>query len=396
MTAEKAPAWLTTYRLPIVLFFALAAWAVLAWLQPVIDYEANPLFDGNQYAKRYAQMAGEASVARPDFPFHSRVLVPFLAALIPADMLVSFALLNLLFVVLGVLVLDKLWASLEIPPVMIFVAHGWWLLHWSGALKLNLFDPITVDLPIYALQGLLIWFVVRKDGKHLLWLAPIATAQKESFIAFLLLFLLLSLFYQWRGWEGALSWKWLAGALVLALLTKYAINYFSPALEEGGSSLRTLLYHGKVTLQNPFDLLRWLAAILSASGAFLLLAGEAWHALKKRDYLLDMLLLGTLCYWAFGILAGRDMLRIIFLGMPFWLTLFLLLMRKQPVQTILLALILSVPFMKLRGLIPDPSLEPIAWSSWYPSRAEPAMVLAWIGYFVLCGLVLRFREKWMG
>lgn len=395
MPTEKPSAWLHAYRLPLVLGLALAAWFLMAWLQPVIDYAANPLFDGNQYARLYTSFEGGEAQA-PDFPFHSRVLVPWLASMIPADMLLSFGLLNLCFVLLGIVVLDRLWQAMELPAVLIYIAHGWWLLHWSGALKINLFDPITVDLPIYALQGLLLLFLLRKQGWHLLWLAPLATTQKESFIALLLIALLLSVYYQVRGLEGALSWKWIAGALVLALCGKYAINYFFPPLEEGGSSLRTLLYHAKITLQNPFDLLRWLAAIVSAGGAFLILSAERWQLFKERDYLRDFLLLGTLCYWAFGILAGRDMLRIIFLGMPFWLTLCLWLMRKQPVQTVLLSLILSVPFMKLRGFLPDPSLEPRAWADWYPSRATPIMIGAWLAYFAICGLVLRFREKWLG
>lgn len=383
------------YRVLLLSLIAIGLWLLYQHLQPVIDYAANPLFDGNQYLQLYRQFNGQEAEA-PLFPFHSRILVPWLASLLPlADPVLAFGLVNLCFIVLGIWALDQLWRHLQLPGWLIWMGFAWWLLHWSGAIRINTFDPLTVDLPIYALQGLLLLFIFKRQPWHLLWLAPLATAQKESFIALLFLCLLLSLLYHFRGMPQPADWRYLGAALVLALLTKEMINTLIPYAGESGSSLRTLGYHAKLTWQNPFDLLRWLAALVSAGGAFLLLATERRDQLMRRDFEPDLLLLLTLCYWGFGLLAGRDMLRIIFLGLPFYLTWLFYLLRDMPLKVLLLAGVLSFPFLKIREAIPDPAIRAEAWAQWYPSRATPDLILMWLGFALICWLCLRYRSRWL-
>ena len=381
------------WRLPLLLCMGCLLWLLGYYLQPGVDYAANPLFDGNQYLNIYHWAQGNSPNPEISFPFHSRVLVPLLAALVPvAEPALAFGLINLLFTLLALWLMERLWQKLEVPGLYRWLAHAWFLLHWSGAIKLHAFDPITVDLPIYFFQGLLVYIIWQRKWLHLLWLAPLATLQKESFIALLILLMGLLVFYHWRGMLRDRGWLWVALALLLAIGSKWLANALLPPAEAGPSSIRTILFHAKMTLQNPFDIVRWFTAIITAGGGFLALAGKSWRRLRERSLLIDALLLLTLCYWAFGILAGRDMLRIIFLGFPFQFTLYLLLIKDQPPRLIIMAALFSLPFFRLRGLLPEPSTETAAWQSWYPSMAESTLVWVWLAYGIIIGLALWWQR----
>jgi hypothetical protein len=371
----------------LVLITGLAL-SFYAHYQPVASYELELQLDGNQYRKMYDCFTGQTHSYQVSFPFHARIFVPWLAAqLFPGNALQAFKNVNLIFSFLAVLSLFWLWSRLCIPLHLMRAGFFWLLFHWTGLIRLNLFDPITVDLPLYFFQTLFLIFLLQRHWKHLLWLGPLATVQKESFPALLLVLLLYGYAYN---------------------LAKGMVNYYFPPQETGRSAVITILYHAREILRDPFLLIRWLVALFTAYGGILWLAvWQGWTGLVQQpyrqsgarvdlltrklfadDFFLPLLLLFSLVYFGLGLLAGGDFTRILFLGFPIVMTLILLSVRNYPTWLVYLAWLLSLPLMRLEAIIPDIGKEPARFAEWYPEFAPVQRVLIWLAYLLVAGGLL--------
>jgi len=101
----------------------------------------------------------------------------------------------------------------------------------------------------------------------------------------------------------------------------------------------------------------------------------------------------SILYLLFGILAGGDILRIIFLGFPFIMTAILQSLQKENMHLILISFVLSLPLFKLRSIIPDPVSDWSNFIEWYPEYASVLMVMIWLAYGVICAVVLFFAKR---
>ena len=363
-------------------------------LQPPVDYPQAPLFDGNQYLKIRAFLAGNTESYQVSFPYNGRVLVPFLSLLVPVeDPIAAFEILNLLFTLASLGVIFLLWKDLRLSPLYRFAGFFWLVFHWTGIVRLNLFDPVTVDLPLYLFQALLVLIVLRKKFFWLLGLAPIATAQKESFLVLMMVLSAYGLFYRRELDKKDLTYIGLA--LLLSLLVKVGLSRIFPPLEPDRNSLITIAYHLKLLALDPFRILRWIAAIFVAYGGLLLvsLQGVSWKKFNQEELLLAGF---TAVYFLFGLVAGGDMLRIVFLGFPFVMTLILLRLRDHADNLVIIGLVLSLPLMKLRSVIPDPVNSWEDFAEWYPEYASWQMVLIWLGYGLVVFWVTWGWKRWKG
>jgi hypothetical protein len=393
-------------------------YAFYASTQPIASYALEPRLDGNQYQKMFLYFAGETDAYQVSYPFHARILVPWLAStFFPEEVVEAFKSLNFIFTLLAVFSLSLLWNRLRIPLYLMGGGFCWLLFHWTGLIRLNLFDPITVDVPLYFLQTLFLIFIYNQQWKHLLWLGPLATLQKESFPALLLVLLMYAISYNRYRKGNHFPLVWIGGALLLSFLAKAMVSYFYPPLETGRSALITMLYHAREVIHDPFLLVRWLVATFTAFGGLLFLAGwQIWQdyvqklwdkaqSLSSRlltcmfpdEWYLPLLLLFSLAYFLLGLLAGGDFTRIIFLGFPMVMTLLLLCVRSYPLWLVLLAWLFSWPLMRLEGNIPDIGKTPLLFAEWYPEFAPVRIVLLWLGYAagvaIVLGLVLILHEK---
>ena len=171
-----------------------------------------------------------------EFPFHQRILVPFLAAQINSgDIISDFQWVNLFFTMLVIVVLFYLWRILGFDLKWIWFGFIWLLFHWSGLIRLNAFDPVTVDLPLYTFQGILLIFLFKRKFVHLLWLAPLATIQKESFIGLMVILCLYAWWHNKKTKEEYFEMSFILAATILAISAQSVVNYnFSPAQESKG------------------------------------------------------------------------------------------------------------------------------------------------------------------
>ena len=377
------------YWLYIFLVFTGALFFFYQEQQAPLSYDFAPDFDGNDYRYAYDFFTGQADDYKVPFPFHSRILVPWLAALIGSgDIISDFQWINLLFSLLTVWMLFRLWRQLGLELPHFLVAMGWLLFHWTGMIRLNAFDPITVDLPVYAFQGLFLLVLLNRKYTWLLLLGPVATLQKESFIGLLVLLTAYALYHNRREQDSYFDLRWILGALALSVATLQITHYFFPPIEEGKNSIITLLYHAKQIVEEPLKLLRWVLAVFMAFGPFLI-AGLL-KARERRHYDLhkNLFWLFSGLYLLYGILAGGDMTRIIFLGYPFIMTAILYELRDLSLNRLWFFVLLSLPLTHVWSVIPDPAFEWERWQSWYPEFASPSTLLIMGVYGLVCLVIL--------
>jgi len=358
--------------------------------QDPISYDLASEFDGNDYRNIYEYFAGTQADYQVAFPFHQRILVPVLAALINSgDILFDFQLVNLTFSLLAVWITFMLWRQLGFEIKWFIAGFIWLLFHWTGLIRLNTFDPTTVDVPLYFFQALFIWLILKRKFIHLLWLAPLATAQKESFIALMVVLLLYAWYHNRKSQEGYYDLPLIAASLVLAVVTQSLISSnFSP-IESGKGAFITIGFHAKQAILNPFEIVRWLAAMAMAFGPALFLTFGQYAQSHRYDNKRNLLLIFSLTYLAFGLLAGGDMTRIVYLGFPFIATWIIYELRELNIKKLLTLGLLSLPLMMLYKSIPNPAFEWEMWQSWYPEFAEQGIVLVILAYTLVVALVLN-------
>jgi hypothetical protein len=362
--------------------------------QPALSYEFASQFDGNDYTNSYQYLNGILNDYEVAFPFNGRILVPWLAAQVHSgDIITDFQFVNFLFTLASIIVLFLLWRQLGFDLKWFITGFFWLFFHWTGMIRLNAFDPITVDLPIYLFQGLFLLIILKRKFIWLLILAPLAIAQKESFLALIILLTVYGFWHNRKTKEGYYPMGLIIIALVLSLATKFLINYYFPPIEAGKGALITLAYHAKQVFQDPFEIIRWLVAMFMAFGPILFLAFRKYAQSYRFDNTRNVLLLFSLTYLAFGILAGGDMTRIIFLGFPFIATWVIFELQEITTKQLLLIGLLSLPLMTLYKVIPDPAFEWELWKSWYPEFTSGKTVLMFGFYGIVSWGILIFKPR---
>ena len=354
-------------------------------VQPVGSYHLEQRMDGNQYAKVFYYFKGLNPGYNVKFPFHSRVLVPYLASLTSlSNPIPSFQLFNFIFSVLTIACLIRAWTKLKIPDYLIFIGFFWLAMHWSGIVRLNAFDPITVDVAVYFFQALLLLVVITKKWAHFLWIGPLATLTKEHFPIFFIVIFFYLLFEKdlINKKEPLLI---VFSSFTISILTKVVVNHFFPhAATNDGSAFHTFFKIFYITLNHPTRLIRWLVAVITAYGFFIF--AIAGNYAKK----IDLIFLLSITSLALSFWGGADFTRLAFLGFPFIMTLILQNLEGHTLKSAIVLLILSVPFMGLFWQIPDPAKDWLSFISWYPEYAKPLVVFYWGLYIALVSSLILY------
>ena len=145
----------THYLLLLLIIIAVALFLFYLKLQPQLSHTYSSLFDANKYLKVYNFFKGEKILYEVPFPVNSRILVPWLASWLPfEDPTKCFLIINFIGIILSIITIYLLWTSLGVSQEFIFTGFFWLLVHWVGIIRLNIFDPITVDVYLYLFQNL--------------------------------------------------------------------------------------------------------------------------------------------------------------------------------------------------------------------------------------------------
>lgn len=368
----------------LLLLVTTGLYLLFFYFNEPVDFATCQLCDGRQYLKLYSYFEN-GTISQISFPFYTRLLVPLLASIIASNPTVGFQIVNGVFMVLGVFAIRRLWEYLEIKPSLQWVGLGWLLLHWTGIIRYNHFDYVTVDVPLYFVQAITLLLFFRKSYLWFYLITPLALLQKESFLAILLVFIAAHIFEQRKNWfkEG----KHLLFSLLLGVLIQKLMLAILPEQADQRNSILALLWHANLVYEDPTRLIRWFAAFGSAFGLipFILLwklKVDHWRDQRKL-----VLLALSLMYMAFGLLAGEDMTRILYLGFPFIVTLSLILFQSETKYFIITTVLLSLVSLRLISL-------PIE-NQWGVDYREMSYVYDWALYYGIALLFMIGSRFWI-
>lgn len=378
-----------------VMIISIALFFLYLNIQPHLTYSFSNLFDGSKYIKVYNYFTHITDEYEVIFPINTRILVPYLTSLFPSDDPIrNFNSFNLIFIILSILAIYLLWRNLNIPSGHIMTGFFWLLIHWVGIIRHNVFDPITVDVPLYFFQAILLIIILKRQYLWLIILGPVATIQKESFPALLLIALLVALFEDYKEKRDYKTSIIIGLSLILSIAAKYIVTYYFPPSDPGKNSMIVILFHMKETLVNPFRFVRWIVAVFTAYGPLLILA--FWAGIKSKSltqgnrYIIFL----SLTYLFLSHFAGGDMTRIAFLGFPFIMTWILIKLKDTGGFMFKAAFITGIPLLKIFGTLSDPAVH--GWDkfyNWFPGYANPIIILLWLSYIMLCLVMFRIIDR---
>jgi hypothetical protein len=379
----------------IVLIIGIALFFLYLRIQPHLTYSFSSLFDGSKYIKVYDYFAHYTDEYDVIFPINTRILVPYLTSLFPSeDPINNFNSLNLIFIILSILAIYILWRNLNISSGHIMTGFFWLVIHWVGIIRHNIFDPITVDVPLYFFQAILLIIILKRRYLWLILLGPLATIQKESFLALLAVALLVALYEDYKEKTGYKASIVIGLSLILSIAAKSTVAYYFPSSDPGKNSIIVLFFHLKETLINPFRFIRWIVAIFTAYGPLLILA--LWTGFKSKTltqgnrYIIFL----SLTYLFLSHFAGGDMTRIAFLGFPFIMTWILLKLENKGGFMFKAAFIAGIPLLKILGTLSDPAVH--GWDkfyNWFPGYANPIIIFLWLAYIILSLVMFRIIDR---
>ena len=361
-------------------------------IQPHLNHDFSVLFDANKYLDVYQYFEGKSSTYTVAFPINTRIFVPWLASVMPFhDPIKDFLMVNYLFMIFSVLAIYYLWDRLGLSQAYMLAGFFWLLIHWVGLIRLNIFDPITADVPLFLFQALLILIIIQKKFFWLLILAPLATLQKESFIGLSVTTFITGVYvYSVKKELKRRELVILFFTMLISIATREIVNFYFPPQDPGKNSMLVLLFHARETLLNPFRIVRWLIGLFTAYGPLLILA--IWYKIIHKKILAgnEFLIMLSITYLGFSLLGGGDFARLAFLGSPFIMSWILLSLKNIRGFLFMIAFIMGLPLMRLFRNIPDPSIS--GWDrfyNFYPEFANPVIVILWLGYAILCLIAFR-------
>lgn len=357
--------------------------------QSPLQHSLNPLFDANQYEKAYAYFRGESTDYPVNYPFSVRILVPWLAAQLPFENIIdNFKALNLCFGLAWIPLWFMVAKRIGIDRFKAWAGWFWITFHWVGVLKGNLSDPITVDVPLYCFQLLLVYALWSQRWGLLLLITPLMTIQKESILPLLLALVAFPGISLWRNHQKK-AFFFLVGAFLVSLLSLKLTGHLFPPANTGNNGAVNLFYNTLGLLGHPDLFLHWICSITVAYGGFL------WAFVRQQQlssfYNQKWLAPLTLTYAFFSLFAGGDFTRIAFLGSPF-IMLFLLKELALTRRQWIILLCISLPAMRLGEFLPDGGAAFEKWKTWYPEYAPWKWMVIYALYTVVVAAV---SWKWL-
>ena len=387
LTAKSLP-WLTA------LLLSLGFIMVFYHLQAPVDFRAEPLNDANRYLKIYESFRIGEFPGGLSFPFNNRLLTPLLASTLRrGSPELDFFTVNSIYTVVYVLVLFEMFRRLGAQPIQYAICFLW-ALHWLGPFRGNAADPLNTDAGILMFQALALLFIHRQQHFLLMLVTPFAVLHKEVFVAWMIIYAAVVVMDRIMGAEPIRGFGLAIIAVLLALLTKWLAMYFFPPVELGRGSLITLLFNVRESLIHPVRLWRWLAALFAAFGVLFLplwfLQVRIWSLNRFQVYLFLCITANTV----FGILAGDDHTRILYLGSPFLFAMFAA-DRTISLPVWATAILISLPALGLWSRIPV--RLPVVAAEWQfePDYAGPYTLTAWLLYGTAGAILTVILHVWL-
>lgn len=406
--------------LSLIMTVGALSWGWLS--EPMTTLNGGLGWDGLHYAAIYSHFSGgDYTPIVPQFPYVQRVGLPFLAAHVSLPPREAFFLLHALFWSATILLFAACCRTcFGLTSAAIQFGVLWLQVLWLSIPRGAASYSFTVDsAALFFMQA---WIFLLLCGPRAWLLLPICAFIGVLFKETILLLVLLSyvaLVAVWTTprWKRALPPDLsaarpplllplaLAGlaAMIAKWMASHALPHGGPV---GGSEWQTMMKWLGSRVEDPFQLLRYLAAAFAAYGGFALISAAALGTRRGDERRWTLTLATVLCplYFAVCFVAGSDLTRFAFMAFPFALPVLLTRFDEVLPQLAVLAFILGIPAAHAFTPIPSPlpghlvpmqDLEGVY--SWMMEYAHPAIVGSWMAWWLGCILLLRtvgFSRTW--
>lgn len=297
-----------------------------------------PAMDGAKYLQM-TQSFITGHFVQVEFPFSQRILAPYLASLLSfKDINISFKIINWLAFNVTTIILVMTWQRFAVPLIAMLFGISWLLFNPMG-MQLYYNYVISTDTLGYLFCAVLIAIIFSRRYYYLLLIAPLGTLERESFIAAVAMLFITEMLFLFKH-KKIMPVFVIFIALSLSIYANYLTHHhwFAGA---AGSSIQTLQHFVLLRITDPLSILKWLCAILLAIGGVPALIHKCDLEIFQ-DHRLFALSLISVTYLLFGLLAGTDMTRIIFDGMPYIMTAVFLFAAKNQAFTLSRMMVLYI------------------------------------------------------
>lgn len=360
-------------------------------IQPPNNFSVNEKADANEYLKIYAFFDSQTPWENVRFGIHNRMVVPYLATLVPGeDARFQFFVVNTLFALLSLMAIFYLLDFLEIKRSYIFIVLTFFSLHYVGPFRQNAIGPINVDIPVYLFEVLLVLGFLKKNYLLPILLAPVAVATKELFIAYYLMIFFVAVCCRIFLKNDQISMTKAGLALIVAVATKMILNHYFPSATPSRNSLLVIAFHLREMLHNPQHLWMWSLSIFAVFGGFIfLIVKKNWRfQINNTNHVVIHALAFTSLL--LSIIGGMDYTRLIFIGFPY-IILSVFLLSKPREHDVWVAGFISIALSRFWMLLPviSQDLSPYRW--WMPESSDTIFLFVWtftlmVSYFLFLAL----------
>jgi hypothetical protein len=362
-------------------------------IQPPNNFSVNEKADANEYLKIYAFFDSQTPWENVRFGIHNRMVVPYLATLVPGeDTRFQFFVVNTLFALLSLMAIFYLLDFLEIKLSYIFIALTFFSLHYVGPFRQNAIGPINVDIPVYLFEVLLVLGFLKKNYLLPILLAPVAVATKELFIAYYLMIFFVAVSCRIFLKNDQISMTKAGLALIVAVVTKMILNHYFPSATPSRNSLLVIAFHLREMLQHPQHLWMWSLSIFAAFGGFIfLIVKKNWRfQINNTNHVVIHALAFTSLL--LSIIGGMDYTRLIFIGFPY-IILSVFLLSKPQEHEVWVAGFISIALSRFWMLLPviSQDLSPYRW--WMPESSDTIFLFGWTFTLIVCYFLFLALRK---
>ncbi|MCS6833418.1 MAG: hypothetical protein NZ521_07570, partial [Flammeovirgaceae bacterium] len=187
------------------------------------------------------------------------------------------------------------------------------------------------------------------------------------------------------------NYVFLVLSILFSILLKIVFTKLYPASSEE-TTLEYVYFQTLEVVDEPLLLTKILVCFFIGFGCFIWTSTMKFSIQDFNDELKTICFLVTLLHLVFPIIGGKDMTRIIFLGFPFAMTLALLKWKECKDITKTIAILFSIPLMRISEDIPDFMKNPSIDAKWHLEVADYGEVAAWGVYALFCYVILYHLE----
>lgn len=351
--------------------------------QPQSQYQFCPKCDANQYQAIIDFFRG-VNHEQIFYPYNNRILIPLIVSVFSFfSESIIFHIINAISVVVFVFFFSKVLVELKINNIVIIISIGWIVFHFSGIIRPVILDYKTIDAPTLCFHAILVYVLYKEKYSYLIWLAPMGTLLKESYLAYTLVIFVYTIVLFIINDKNKLPFIPIILAVLLSLFLKLSVNKLVLPINTHHNEIRTLFLHVYLAYKEPLRVLAYIVSFYLVYGLYVWVAFANIFKTKLKSHFELILFLLALVSIAFGILGGGDTTRIMMLGFPFIFLAIILVLKSLPIYSWILLLILSIIVLRLESSIPDFSINREEYSSWYVEKMNGDYILFWLTAWIL-------------